>query len=381
MNHPDKEIFLREELEKRKEENAWRRMRINPALVDFCSNDYLGIARKSMIASSRVFTEGKVAAAPGSTGSRLLTGNYSLLEEFETELATFFNAESALVYNSGYDANTGLLGCIAKEGDTLLFDYLSHASLRDGTRLSRATIRSFAHNDLNDLEDKMKQAGGNIFVVTESVFSMDGDEAPLKQIVQLCQVYHAHLIVDEAHATGITGPRGKGLVSALQLEDFCFARMHTFGKSVGAHGAVILGSSLLKDYLVNFSRSFIYTTALPAAAILAARASFSIFPFMDTERIQLNNLVQEFCKAELRFEKLNSNTPIQGILVPGNDRVKSLAEEMQREGYDVRPILYPTVPKGKERLRIVLHAFNDLQELRGLINAIGGSKKVKPAYP
>lgn len=367
----EQEFFLRDRLEKRKTENALRKMRFNPGLVDFCSNDYLGIEKNALISGSPVFTEGINSAGHGSTGSRLLTGNYPLIEKFETELAEFFQAESALVYNSGYDANTGLLGCIAREGDTMLFDFLSHASLRDGTRLSRATAQSFAHNDLNDLEEKLKTATGNIFVITESVFSMDGDIAPLKEMVQLCKKYSARFIVDEAHATGITGPEGRGLVAELKLEDSCFARVHTFGKSLATHGAAVLGSSLLKEYLVNFSRSFIYTTALPAAAILAARASFSLFPRMQAERNYLQLLIEKFKHVTISFSRLNSDTPIQGIVVPGNAEAKLLAQKINEKGFDVRPIIYPTVPKGQERLRIVLHAFNTLQEIEVLAQSIG----------
>src|SRR5207249_2240995 len=156
------------------------------------------------------------------------------------------------IFNSGYDANTGLLSCVPLRGDTIIYDYLSHASIRDGIRLSLALSFSFRHNDLEDLEKKLKMASGNIFVVTESVFSMDGDKAPLQQLINLCQQYHANVIVDEAHATGVIGNKGEGLVQALGLQKKCFARVHTFGKACGVHGAIILGTGILRHYLINF---------------------------------------------------------------------------------------------------------------------------------
>src|SRR5690606_6123052 len=164
----------------------------------------------------------------GSTGSRLISGNYAIAEEAEKEISAFHGAESGLLFNSGYDANLGILSCVPRRGDTILYDSLSHASIRDGIRLGPAKSFSFRHNDLHDLERKMKNATGNVFVVTESVFSMDGDQAPLGEMSLLCDKNSAMLIVDEAHATGVVGDRGEGLVQKLGLEKKCFARVHTF---------------------------------------------------------------------------------------------------------------------------------------------------------
>jgi 8-amino-7-oxononanoate synthase len=378
---PLKEAFLTKKLQERIDQKAFRQLRLPDGKTDFCSNDYLGIVRNSLIEKvSGHYRPGasQFGSPPhhGSTGSRLLAGNYPLIEETERSLAAFHNAPAGLILNSGYDANLGLLSCVPQRGDTVLYDYLSHASIRDGIRLSFARSYSFGHNDLNDLEKKLLAAEGaiaereavasdgtdatkgTVFVVTESVFSMDGDQAPLTELAALCNRYGARLIVDEAHATGVIGAKGEGLVQELGLQDACFARIHTFGKAVGCHGAIILGSDTLRDYLINFCRAFIYTTALPETSIEAIRAAYAIFPGMDKERDRLRQLIARFRQAPMVFERLNSQTPIQVVIVPGNEAVKELARQLQDKGLDVRPILYPTVPKGSERLRIVLHAFN-----------------------
>jgi 8-amino-7-oxononanoate synthase len=290
-----------------------------------------------------------------------------LIEEAEKMLAGFHAAEAALIFNSGYDANIGLLSSVPQKGDTILYDQLSHASIRDGIRLSFANHFSFAHNDLADLEKKMQHATGTVFIVTESVFSMDGDLCPLEHMTVLAKKYRAHLIIDEAHATGVIGEKGEGLVQQLHLAHEIFARVHTFGKACGCHGAVVLGSQTLKDYLVNFARSFVFSTALPEHAVAMILEAYDQFPKMMEERAHLQGLIQQFQEAELAFEKMVSHTPIQGVVIPGNTAAKNLANRLQENGIDVRPILYPTVPKGKERLRIVLHAFNTAADLDKLI--------------
>jgi len=367
--------FLLKKLQERQEHNAFRRLLLPDGKTDFCSNDYLGIVRNQLL-ENKLCEHTQLFFKHGSTGSRLLAGNYALVEETEKKLAVFHEAEAGLIFNSGYDANLGLLSCVPQRGDTIIYDYLSHASLRDGIRLSFAQSFSFRHNDLADLEKRLQAATGTIFVVTESVFSMDGDMAPLIDISVLCEQYGAHLIVDEAHATGVVGANGEGLVQQLNLQAKCFARVHTFGKAVGCHGAIILGSDRLRNYLVNFSRSFIYSTALPEASVAAIRCAYELFPFMQEERAHLQQLINTFQHAPIaigsNWEKLVSFTPIQIVVIPGNDPVKKVAGALQAAGLDVRAILYPTVPAGKERLRIVLHAFNSMQELHKLLWVLGG---------
>ena len=365
------EDFLNNRLQRRREEDALRRLAITGAGIDLCSNDYLGVVRNKRI-ESVIDHSAAQEKLYGSTGSRLISGNYRLIEETEKQIARFHASPSALIFNSGYDANTGLLGSVPQRGDTVLYDQLSHASIRDGIRLSLAHSFSFAHNDLADLEKKLRQASGNIFVVTESIFSMDGDSAPLREIVDLCRRYEARLIVDEAHATGVVGRSGEGLAQMLQLQEDCFARIYTFGKALGCHGAVIACSSLLRDYLINFSRPFIYTTAMPASAVLAIQAAYSLFPGMQEERNNLQSLIGAFRAAAGNLVISESKTPIQAVIIPGNRQVKAAASRLQENGFDLRPILSPTVPQGKERLRVVLHAFNTIAEVERAIGMIVG---------
>lgn len=366
------EEFLAKKIEERRQQQAFRQLRLPDGKTDFCSNDYLGIVTSRLIEKHLTAGAGneRKQRAYGSTGSRLLTGNYALIERTEASIAVFHKAAAGLIINSGYDANTGLLSCVPQQGDSVLYDALSHASIRDGIRLSRAQSFPFLHNNINSLEQRLKQASGNIFVVTESVFSMDGDMAPLHKIAALCKQYGAHLVVDEAHATGVVGECGEGLVQQLGIQDECFARIHTFGKACGVHGAIVLGSSLLRDYLINFSRQFIYTTALPEASTAAIAAAYHIFPTLTHERAHISRLVEIFQSADMPYEKLKSATPIQVVIIPGNEAVKFIAHRLQQHNLDVRPILYPSVPAGSERLRIVLHAYNTGEEVERLIGCL-----------
>ncbi len=356
--------FLDKKLNERKENNSFRQLRLPEGKTDFCSNDYLGIVKNSRLQTpdSRL--------SSGSTGSRLLSGNYPLIEEVEKEIAAFHRSATALLFNSGYDANIGLLSCVPQKGDTILYDHLCHASIRDGIRLSFANAFSFAHNDMDDLHKKIMHTTGTIFIVTESVFSMDGDLCPLNELIGIAEKHSAHLIIDEAHATGVIGEKGEGLVQQLNRQEHVFARIHTFGKACGCHGAVVLGSRSLRDYLINFARSFIYSTSLPEHSIAVIKESYKIFPGMHAERLHLQKLINQFQSSAIAFEKLVSSTPVQVVLIPGNKEAKETAATLQANNLDVRAILYPTVPKGKERLRIVLHAFNTAEEVAKLINLL-----------
>ncbi len=362
-----KDDFLQSKLDDRIQQDALRELKLPSGKIDFYSNDYIGIVKNNLLRSN---DPGVSNYAYGSTGSRLLAGNYSLIEQTENQIAAFHKSEAAAIYNSGYDANTGVLSCVPQRGDTILYDALSHASIRDGIRLSFATSFAFAHNDMNQLEQRLQQAKGNVFIVTESVFSMDGDVCPLAELVALSHKYHAHLIIDEAHATGIIGERGEGLVQSMGYADQVFCRIYTFGKAVGCHGAAVVGSSRLKKYLINFSRSFIYSTALPEEAVHYISASYKIFPALSAERKKLQELIQYFQAADLAYEKFHSLTPIQVVMVPGNTAIKALARKLQDHNVDVRAILYPTVPKEKERLRIVLHSFNTMDEVEKLVGLL-----------
>lgn len=361
------EDFLKRKLSQRRDSAALRELGRRKGAIDFCSNDYLGIVTNRLIKISHDEEQEKFY---GSTGSRLISGNYPFIEEVEEKLARFHHAEAALLFNSGYDANLGLLGSVPQRHDTILYDELSHASIRDGIRLSHAFSFSFTHNDVEDLERRLQVATGNIFVVTESIFSMDGDVAPLQQIIELCEFYGASLILDEAHATGVVGELGEGVAQALKLHDKCFARIYTFGKALGCHGALICGSAMLKQYLINFCRPFIYSTGMPASAVKAIESAYNIFPLMTAERERLKSLVTFFRDRSEGLRLCRSVTPIQGVIIPGNEQVKEAALRLQEKTFDVRPILYPTVPKGMERLRIVLHSYNTEEQVDRLIEGL-----------
>ncbi len=360
--------FLQKRLSERKANLTLRSLPTHNSKIDFCSNDYLGFARSQELKNK---IEGALQQyreySLGSTGSRLISGNSDFLEQLEREIALFHGVESGLIFNSGYDANVGLFSSIPQRGDTVIADEFAHASIIDGIRLSNANRYTFKHNDLNNLEEKLKVAKGKIFIAVESVYSMDGDEAPLKEIVDLSDQYGAAVIVDEAHAIGIFGKQGKGIVSQMNLENQVFARVITFGKALGTHGALILGSNLLKNYLINFARSFIYTTASPFHTHLCIKKAYEYLLEKDHPSL-LDQKVKLF-KSYLKNSSKNfipSRSPIQSLLVSGNEQARNLANALQEQGFNVRAILSPTVPKGKERLRICLHTFNTDEEIKAL---------------
>jgi len=350
-------------LDERQENGSYRTLKPENNLVDFCSNDYLGFARSSTL---KQWISDEIAAnnhiLNGSTGSRLLSGNLSYTETLEQEIANYHKAEAGLIYNSGYDANVGLFSCLPQRGDTIILDELCHASIIDGARLSYANRYTFKHNDLDSLEEKLKHAKGNCYVVIESVYSMDGDTPSIKEILAVVQKYKAELIVDEAHSIGLYN---SGLINQLNLENQAFARIMTFGKALGCHGAIILGSKALREYLINFSRSFIYTTATSFHQIASIKMAYKMLPQATHEIEKLTNNILSFKKltADLRSNLLQSDSSIQCLVVGSNERAKAIANELQSAGLDVRPILSPTVAKGGERLRICLHSFNSVNEI------------------
>ncbi len=362
--------FLISKINQRVQNNSLRELKIPNSLIDFSSNDYLGFAKSAELKEKiERYIKNYPSYLIGSTGSRLLSGNSRFVEELETDISNFHHAEAGLIFNSGYDANIGLLSSIAQRGDTIITDELIHASLIDGARLSNANRYIFKHNDLNSLEEKLKNSKGNIFIVTESVFSMDGDFAPLQKISDLAKKYQAHLIVDEAHATGVIGAYGQGLVNYLNLENAVFARIHTFGKGLGCHGAIILGSTELKTYLINFARSFIYTTALPFHSLASVKNAYEMLKTTPAIK-QLRANIDLFRSSALKNSFIDSESAIQCMVVSGNQQCKNMANQIQAKGFDVKPILSPTVPEGKERLRICLHADHTPKQITSLISLI-----------
>jgi 8-amino-7-oxononanoate synthase len=364
---------MKKALERRKEEGALRSTKIFRGLADFCSNDYLGFSSTGALRDKvNVFArsmEGHVLE--GSTGSRLISGNSAMAESLEEYIASYHNAEAALLFNSGYDANIGFFSSVPKRGDTIFYDELVHASIRDGIRMGFAKSFSFRHNDLVNFEKLLDKASGNIYVVVESVYSMDGDKAPLKELAGICEKNSFHLIVDEAHATGVFGTFGKGLVCDLSLERKIFARLHTFGKALGTHGGAIIGSKVLREYLLNFARSFIYTTALPYHSLFSIRCAYTLLQESDEIITSLHENIKKFRSSMSGVDGvMKSKSPIQSILVAGNNNVTTMAAHLVNKGFDVKPIMSPTVPKGKERLRICIHAFNSESEIKGLAQEI-----------
>ncbi len=365
---------LLKKLENRKENNALRQLPISDNLVDFSSNDYLGFATNETIYSDTFkLILKKGASQNGATGSRLLSGNHPLYIELEKYLAEFYVSEGALVFNSGYDANLGFFSTVPQRGDVIFYDELIHASIRDGILLSNVKSYKFKHNDLEDLKSKCKtQAGEEIYIVTESIFSMDGDSPGLEALVKFSKKNSYNLVIDEAHAIGVFGANGEGLVHQKKLQKDVFARIITFGKAMGCHGAAILGSEKLKEYLVNFSRSFIYTTGLPPHSIATAISAFgySISKEGKESRSKLGDNIAFFNKKiqDLKMDKffIPSESAIHCCLVSGNTKVKNVATKIQDKGFNVRPILSPTVAEGEERLRFCLHSYNSKEEL-GLV--------------
>ncbi len=362
MNRVDQ--YLADKLQERTQAGNLRKLTLPPSgAVDFFSNDYLGLVTTGALAKLMQPVNSEYHTT-GSTGSRLLSGNSVQAEMLEQMIAGFHKAEAALLFNSGYDANMGLLASITGRNSTILSDELCHASLIDGIRLSAASRKyKFGHNDLTDLEEKLKKytTEGPVIVVVESVYSMDGDMAPLADMLQLCEMYDAQMIVDEAHATGVMGMHGEGLVCALGLQDKIFARVHTFGKALGCHGAAVVGNEVLKQYLINFARTFIYTTALPGHSVHAAYCAYQYLSEHNFSNKPLHELIAYFRTRINETDILgwkDSRSPIQALVVGDNERSKMLASKLQEAGLQVKPILHPTVPAGMERLRVCLHTFN-----------------------
>ena len=368
---------LYKRLAERGERNTLRTLPKDVHGIDFSSNDYLGIANNHIVFKKAIsILSEKEIVNNGATGSRLLTGNGILFDEVEKLLRELHKADSALIFNSGYDANIGLFSSVPQRDDIILYDEFIHASIRDGIKMSNARNYKFKHNDLKDLlahilrgQENFTKNSREIYIVTESVFSMDGDSPDLKALSGLCKKFKCHLIVDEAHAMGIFGSNGCGRVQELDLQEDIFARIITFGKALGCHGAAILGSTDLNKYLINFARSFIYTTGLPphTVATIIAAYQFMTSPQGLKERELLHENIALFNREKERLGIssffIPSSSAIHSCIIKGNNEVKRIAQIIQKKSFDVRPILSPTVPKGEERLRFCLHSFNSKEDI------------------
>lgn len=358
---------LQHQLTALKAEGRYRSLRA-PAGLDFSSNDYLGLGKCSRPESG---------AAPGlartGAASRLLRGHHALWDEVENTLAAWHQTEAALIFTSGYVANEGLLSTVVGAEDVVFSDQANHASIIDGLRLSRARRVVFRHNDLDHLEEclrnggKQRGPGQQFFIVTESLFGMDGDRAPLVAIMDLAERHAAHLIVDEAHATGCFGRCGAGLVDELGLRPRVLATVHTGGKAIGVPGAYVACAGLLRDYLINRCRHFIFTTALPPRiaawwldAVERVQAAADL-------RVRLHENARRF-RAALAERGLRC--PGADFIVPvpiGPDtEAVAAAQRLQDQGYDIRAIRPPTVAPGTSRLRVSIHADHEPATLRAL---------------
>ena len=372
---PDK---LQSKLQNRQAESSLRQLGNTSAAVDFASNDYLGFSKSEFIfEQTHQLLSDKNLKINGATGSRLLSGNHVLYAETEMFLTNFHDSESALIFNSGYDANVGFFSCVPQKGDFILYDELCHASIRDGIRLSQAKSYKFSHNDYEALEtlaNRFQSDDSEIYVVTESVFSMDGDCPNVEELVRITQKFNCLLVIDEAHALGVFGDSGEGLVQQMTLQDHTFARIMTFGKGLGCHGAAILGSQNLKDYLVNFARSFIYTTGLSPHAVANILVAYKqLQSNVDARRLLQDNIShfnQQKMQLGLKTLFVYSKSAVQSAIIPGNQKVKNIAAVLQQQGFDIKAILSPTVPEGQERLRICLHSFNTQAEIDQLLQSL-----------
>ncbi|WP_338648626.1 pyridoxal phosphate-dependent aminotransferase family protein [Flavobacterium sp. KS-LB2] len=363
-------------LEIRKQHNALRKLPLSIKSIDFSSNDYLGFSKSEIIfEETHQYLIDNSIIQNGATGSRLLSGNHKLYQETEAFIAGFHEAETALIFNSGYDANVGFFSSVPQKGDLILYDELCHASIRDGIQLSNAKAYKFNHNDFEDLEKLiLRNPNNTIYIVTESVFSMDGDCPNLEELVSVSTKHQCYLVVDEAHALGVFGSTGEGFVQMLGLQDNVFARIMTFGKGLGSHGAVILGSVELKDYLVNFARSFIYTTGLSPHSVATILIAYQQLKKDSVSILKLReNIIyfnQEKNMLGLKPLFVRSKSAIQSAIIPGNEKVKTIANQLQEKGFDVKAILSPTVPEGQERLRFCLHSYNSHEEISEILRLL-----------
>lgn len=376
--------LLQENLEKRRLQHLYRsRVRVDSACSDqlsvkgkkvhnFCSNDYLGLADNSVIANA--FKKGVDDYGTGSGASHLISGHSKAHCDLEQQLAEFTGRPRALLFSSGYMANMGVIGALVGRGDAVLEDYLNHASLLDGGLLSRAKFQRYKHRDSEDLDAKLSASNSKRkLVVTDGVFSMDGDLAPVANLADVSHNNNAWLMVDDAHGFGVLGKTGGGLVEELNLSiDQVPVLMGTLGKAFGTYGAFVAGSESLIETLVQFSRSYIYTTAPPAAVAVATSASLELVKSEHWRRDKLKQLIARFRVGaqQIGLRLMDSNTPIQPVLMASDEQLLEANKKLLESGFMVGAIRPPTVPEGTGRLRITLSASHTDQQVDALLDAL-----------
>jgi glycine C-acetyltransferase len=386
--------FIEDELAQLKNLSVYRRLRLieaqqgptvmldGSAVVNFSSNNYLGLANHPALCKAAKEAIDRYGC--GSGASRLISGNMTLHEELEHKLAELKGAEAALVFNSGFQANTGILSTLVAEGDVILSDALNHASIIDGCRLARAKVVVYGHCDLDQLERGLKEVSAHRrkLIVTETLFSMDGDEAPLTEIVGLAEKYGAMIMVDEAHATGVFEPDGAGLVAKLGLGDRVLVQMGTLGKALGGFGAYVAGSRALRELLINRCRSFVFTTSLPPAIMAMGIAAVDLV-MQEPERRQA--LWQNCERLRIGLKSLgyalgNSQSQILPLIVGDATQCMQLSQRLLERGVFAQGIRPPTVPPGTSRLRITLMATHTKEQLEQALNTFEEVKRQNDAF-
>ncbi len=361
---------LQERLAQQKVKGLYRSLKLNDgSLIDFQSNDYLGYAR--LLAKGDIVSNHLIQ---GATGSRLISGNHTYHEETESMLSAYFGSEEALLFSSGYQANIGVLSCMAGREDIILYDEHVHASMHDGMRLNLAKRYSFHHNNLNDLEEKIikYKDEGRILVAIESLYSMTGDTADLEGLVVLNNKHDFVLVVDEAHAAGVLGMERKGIAMQWLGQFKEMVRILTFSKAFGYAGAVVLGSKQIKEYLINFSRPFIYTTAMPLNDVLTIQQIIKYHHNNSSSINNLNKVIEYYLdkvqQIDFPYSITKNKTPIQYITLIDNEKTLDYEQKLKDAGLLVKAIRPPTVPEGNSGLRFSLHAFNTPQQIDLLID-------------
>lgn len=358
---------FQESLDKRKEEGTLRRLRLQPDGIDFYSNDYLGLAKSKEL--QHLLLQ-KITDNPqllsGSTGSRLISGNSDIAVSVEKDIAQKHHFESALFFPSGYNANLALFSTLPSRHDTVIVDEQIHRSVHDGCKLSNAKKLKFKHNDTKDLENILKRQEGHCYIAIESLYSMEGDFALIQEIASIASKYKASLVVDEAHAFGIFG---YGLIEKYQLQHQVSAAVVTYGKALGAHGAVILCNENVKSYLINFASPFIYTTSAQDFQWMSIKTGYEFLDQHHELAVKLQDNIKIFRSRNLQSPSAETS-PVQAIIIPNNQKLKELQYALSAERFSTYAIYSPTVKEGSERLRICLHSFNTEEEIIKLTEII-----------
>jgi 8-amino-7-oxononanoate synthase len=368
---------IQPELNQGKQNDALQKGALPNDLIDFASNDYLGFSQSEILfkVTDEYLIKNK-CIEKAATGSLFLSGNRSLLGETEGFIANFHQTETALLFNSGRDATSGFFTAVPQEGDLILYDELCNASIRGGIQRSDAISRKFDHNDFEAVEKLiLRNPKTIIYIVTESVFSMDGDCPNLEELVRISDEHHCRLVVDEADALGVFGAKGEGFVQMRGLQDLIFARIMTFENALGCPGAAIVGSVNLRDCVVNFAQSFKYTTGLSLRSVAAILAGYQHLEKEQKAIAQLRKNIIHFNQEKNMFGLkqlfVHSKSAVQSAIVPGNENVTTIAQKLQKKGFDVKVILSPTVPRGQERLRFCLHSYNSPEEISEVLRLLG----------